>query len=36
MPEDKINFELNGKKVTARSNETIWDVSERLGLILWL
>ena len=31
MPEDKINFELNGKKVTAFSNETIWDVSERLG-----
>ena len=31
MPEEKINFELNGKKVTAFSNETIWDVSERLG-----
>ena len=31
MPEDKLNFELNGKKVTAFSNETIWDVSERLG-----
>ena len=31
MPKEKINFELNGKKVTAFSNETIWDVSERLG-----
>ena len=31
MPDNKINFELNGEKVTAFSNETIWDVSERLG-----
>ena len=31
MPKEKINFELNGKKVSASTNETIWDVSERLG-----
>ena len=31
MSKDKINFELNGKKVTAYPNETIWEVSERLG-----
>ena len=34
MPDDKINFELNGEKVTAFSNETIWDVSKRLGEII--
>ena len=31
MSKDKINFELNGKKVSAFANETIWEVSERLG-----
>ena len=31
MSKEKINFELNGKKVTAYPNETIWEVSERLG-----
>ena len=31
MPKDKIKFELNGKKVSAFANETIWEVSERLG-----
>ncbi len=31
MGKEKINFELNGKKVTAYPNETIWEVSERLG-----
>ena len=31
MSKDKIKFELNGKKVSAFANETIWEVSERLG-----
>ena len=31
MPKDKINFELNGKNVSAFADETIWEVSERLG-----
>ena len=31
MNKDKINFELNGQKVSAFTNETIWEVSERLG-----
>ena len=31
MSEEKINFKLNGQKVTAFPNETIWEVSERLG-----
>ena len=31
MTKEKINFELNGKQVSAFSNETIWEVSERLG-----
>ena len=31
MSKKKIKFELNGKKVTAYPNETIWETSERLG-----
>ena len=31
MSKEKINFELNGKRVTAYPNETIWETSERLG-----
>ena len=31
LEEKKIKFELNGKTVTAFENETIWEVSERLG-----
>mgnify|MGYP000113328911 CR=1 FL=1 len=31
MSNEKINLELNGKKVSAFSDETIWEVSERLG-----
>ena len=31
MNKDKIKFELNGQKVSAFADETIWEVSERLG-----
>ena len=31
MKQNKINFELNGKQVLANPDETIWEVSERLG-----